>query len=242
MTHLDLFSDWDDEALLVFLGRQLVNEDPSLLEEDERFMNWLAKDLRRRSNSPDDWNPHRVRRVRQRVIERALAERFCVECADGVQQYRQVESRPVREALDDASRSRCAPWTPLAAAAGVGRDLWDEDCDQWVELPDSVGDGRFVALQVTGDSMMPLLHSGDTILVRLSPTLRRDTIAVVRNGDDGYVVKRIGRATRGAIELLSINRAYEAMTVRRDQSAVLGTVIMRWCPHNEIGLHSAVKP
>lgn len=238
MTHRDLFSDLDDEALLVFLGRHLVNQDPSLLEEDERFMNWLASDLRRRSSSPGDWSGQRVRRVRQRVTERALAERFSVENADGELRRRQVESRPVREAVDDAARTRCAPWTPLAAAAGVGRDLWDEECDQWVELPDSVDEGRFVALQVAGDSMMPLLHSGDTILVRLNPTVRRDTIAVVRNGDDGYVVKRVGRATRATIELLSINRAYGPMTVRRDQGVVLGTVIMRWCPHNEISLHT----
>jgi phage repressor protein C with HTH and peptisase S24 domain len=196
-------------------------------------MNWLARDLRRRASSPGDWSAHRVRRIRQRVLERAMAERFHVAEGDRLMR-RQVESTQLREAVDDASRERCAPWTPLAAAAGIGRDLWDEDCDQWVELPESVKKGRFIALQVAGDSMTPLLHAGDTILVELGGVPKRDTIAVVRSGDDGYVVKRVGRASRGELELLSINRSYGPIVMRREQGQLLGTVIMRWCPHNEI--------
>ena len=127
MTPRDPFgSDWDDETLLEFVGRELVKENPELLEHDERFMNWLARDLRRRASSPGEWSAHRVRRIRQRVLERAMAERFHVAEGDRLMR-RQVESTQLREAVDDASRERCAPWTPLAAAAGIGRDLWDED-------------------------------------------------------------------------------------------------------------------
>ena len=239
MMHRDPFgSDWDDETLLSFLGRELVKQNPGLVEEDERFMNWLAKDLRRRASSPGDWSPHRVRRIRQRVLERAMAERFHVADGDRLTR-RQVESTQLRDAVDVASREQCAPWTPLAAAAGIGRDLWDEECDQWVELPRSVKKGRFVALQVAGDSMTPLLHPGDTILVELGRVPRRDTIAVVRNFDDGYVVKHVGRVGRHDLELLSLNKAYSALTVRRDPDVVLGSVIMRWCPHGTAALPRA---
>jgi SOS-response transcriptional repressor LexA len=228
-------ADWDEDALLIFLGRQLVERTPRLVEDDERFMNWLAKDLRRRPGSLDDWSSQRVRRVRQRVLERALAERFAVKRGDRLVR-RQVEGRALREAVEHAAQARCAPWTPLAAAAGIGRDLWDEECDQWVELPPSTKGGRFVALQVAGDSMTPLLHPGDTILVRLGSAVKRDTIALVRSGDDGYVVKRVGRVGRREIELLSINKSYPPLVLPRDQGDVLGTIIMRWCVHNETAI------
>lgn len=234
MTKHDMFDpDWDADALMVIVGEHLVRQEPALLEEDERFMNWLVRDLRRRPGAGVDWSAERVRRLSRRARDRALAERHALASVSGAPHVRQVLSRPVREMLDEAARTRCAPWTKLAAAAGLGRDLWDEECDQWIELPDGVAGGRFVALQVAGDSMTPLLHSGDTILVRLGDAVERDTIVVARHADDGYVVKQVGRRSRYAIELLPLNKAYEPLMLRLAPGAVLGTVIMRWCTHDE---------
>lgn len=137
-------------------------------------------------------------------------------------------------ALDAASRVRCAPLTALAVAAGEGRELWDEECDRWVELPTGLRRGRYVALGVAGDSMIPLLHPGDTILVRLGPDLRRGTVVVARRGDDAYVVKRVRRVREHDVELVSLNPAYEAMLIPRDDRAILGTVVMRWCSHDDV--------
>ena len=80
--------------------------------------------------------------------------------------------------------------------------------------------------------MTPLFHDGDTILVRLGPDVRRDSVIVARRPDNGYVVKRVGRVRAQVIELVSLNPAYEPIVVRRDPNTVLGTVIMRWCPHD----------
>jgi phage repressor protein C with HTH and peptisase S24 domain len=79
--------------------------------------------------------------------------------------------------------------------------------------------------------MLPLLHSGDVILVRLGPEVARDTVVVARRGDDGFVVKRVGRVSRASVELLSLNPAFPPVRIRRDADSVAGTVVMRWCAH-----------
>jgi hypothetical protein len=64
----------------------------------------------------------------------------------------------------------------LAVAAGTGREIWDEPCEQWVELPDGTGTGAHLALTVAGNSMTPCPHSGDVILVNKRTTVTRDCI------------------------------------------------------------------
>jgi SOS-response transcriptional repressor LexA len=227
----DVLDDASVDELLHALGRLMYEEHPALLEEDPRFMNWLATDLRRRPPEKGDWDVGRVTRVRRRIIERALAERCGVDDGGRAPALREVSAATVAQSIDDASHARCAPWTPLAAAAGEGRELWDEECDRWVELPPRIETGRYVALQVAGDSMTPLFHAGDTILVRLGSEVRRDSVIVARRPDSGYVVKRVGQVVGPRIELLSLNPAYGPVFVQRAAGAVLGTVVMRWCAH-----------
>lgn len=232
MKERDLFEgEWDADQLLAFIGEHLYRQNPALLEEDERFMNWLARDIRRQSPNPGDWRADRVRRVRQRVLARALSERFGVSPGGRAPAMRDVPAASVAQVLDDASRAGCAPWTSLTVAAGEGRELWDEECDRWVELPANVPRSRYVALGVSGDSMTPLLHPGDTILVRLGIDVQPDTIIVARRDDDTYVVKRVGRLRRGDVELLSLNAQYDAVLIPRTDRAIVGTVVMRWCDH-----------
>src|SRR5438067_6727057 len=93
------------------------------------------------------------------------------------------------------------PATPLydlAVAAGVGRELWDEAPDAWLALGASLGDdvarlpaGSHLALRIAGDSMEPLMHTGDTVLVARGRPLRAGTVVVARQPDDGYVCKRV---------------------------------------------------
>ena len=125
------------------------------------------------------------------------------------------------------------PELDLAAAAGVGRELWDEPCERWIRLPRELPHGEYLALQVSGDSMTPLFHAGDTVLLRLHAEVAPDTVVVARHPEDGYVIKRIARVTSMWIDLASLNPEYPSIRIPRGADAVLGRVMLRWCPHGD---------
>lgn len=129
-------------------------------------------------------------------------------------------------------RERLVPWPELGVAAGVGRELWDEPCERWIELPQTLAAGhKYVALTVSGNSMEPALHAGDVVLVSVGTSVRRDSMVVARRPEEGYVVKAVGRLSRRAIELRSLNPEFAAFSIPRDDALIVGTVVMRWCSH-----------
>jgi Peptidase S24-like len=128
-----------------------------------------------------------------------------------------------------------APLAELGVAAGTGRELFDETCDTWVALPDGLPAARYVALRVVGDSMTPLLHSGDVVLVDLDAAVPPGAIAVGRHPDHGSVVKRVLRADGGALRLVSLNPAYPPLELPPGSGALLGPVVVRWCAHPGMG-------
>jgi len=141
------------------------------------------------------------------------------------------EEGTLAEVVAAAARVRHAPSVELSVAAGMGRELWDEPCERWIPLPSDVPDGKHVALRVTGDSMVPLLHDGDTILVKLGDEIVPDSVVVARVPDGGYVVKRVGGIAGSRVELSSLNPEYPTIVIPRDPRLVLGTVLLRWCTH-----------
>ena len=80
---------------------------------------------------------------------------------------------------------------------------WDE-----VEFPDGAADGTF-ALEVSGDSMVPLYRDGDILLVSRSEQVRRGDRVVVRTRDGEVMAKILQRHTSKSIELKSLNPAHE---------------------------------
>ena len=218
--------------------RAMERLDPSDPSE-AAFLEWYAREARLTLS------------VGERQILDAGADRF----VRGVQARRAVDRTRVREIAAEpesapaweegtlaqvvaaAARVRHAPAVELSVAAGVGRELWDEPCDRWIPLPDGTPDGRYVALRVTGDSMVPLLHDGDTILVKLGDELVPDAVVVARVPDGGYVVKRVGGLAGSRVELVSLNPDYPPIVISRDPSLVLGTVLLRWCSHGEPSVH-----
>ena len=137
-----------------------------------------------------------------------------------------------------ARRMHAAPLADVGVAAGSGRELLDEPCDTWVALPADLPSSRYVALRVVGDSMLPLLHSGDVVLLDLDGAVRPGMIAVARHPEHGYVVKRVARSGgRGSgVSLVSLNPAYPALVLAPAAGALLGPVVLRWCSH------AAAKP
>ena len=94
---------------------------------------------------------------------------------------------------------------------------------------------RALALRISGESMAPLLRSGDTVLVELGPTLTRGRVVVARHPslEDGFVCKRVERVGRREVLLASLDAAYGTDTIPRDERLIVGTVRLVWrasCP------------
>lgn len=75
---------------------------------------------------------------------------------------------------------------------------WDE-----VPLP-APGDGTY-ALEVSGDSMLPLYRDGDTLVLSPTAQLRRGDRVVVRTRDGEVLAKVLHRQTPKVLELHSLN-------------------------------------
>jgi hypothetical protein len=208
--------------------------DPGLLGNDPYF-SWLAREAAARQTA--DERAATARRADEwaaRMLAAGVSLRLPVLRIAGPPALRHDPApRPVAEVLAQPGRHACVPALEFGVAAGVGRDVWDVPCASWVELPDGVPPGRYVALGVDGRSMEPLLHDGDTILVQLDAEPVRDTVVVARHPDDGYVVKRVEKVGRRALTLASVNPAYGGVEIPRRPGLVLGRVVAAWCAHEE---------
>lgn len=216
------------EHVLVHLvaRRAAARLDP--LDPHQRcFYDWLAREARAGESAEEREATERAaRRFAERVLRRSEVARAVSRAG-----LRVVDASPPRLATDGRVSEHAAPCYDLAVAAGAGRELWDEPSTEWIRLPEELTGSAYVALRVHGDSMAPLLHTGDTILVQLGADLALDRIVVARHPADGYVVKRVARIGPREIELASLNEAYAPMSIPADASLVLGVVVLRWCPH-----------
>jgi hypothetical protein len=221
--------EWERDRLVSLLGaRALAELDPE--GEDARFVGWWAGELRERSAGHELAAAADAFEARLRASLAAREHRVQLAAGPAPRRAPGIDGA-VADVILGATALRCAPSLDLGVAAGVGRDLWDEPCTSWIELPESVPDGQHVALTVTGESMEPLLHAGDTILVKLGAALRRGAIVVARRPDDGYVVKRVARVGPRVVELASLHAGYAAIRIPHRDDLILGTVIMRWSVH-----------
>ena len=228
----DLQAEWEADQLVALVGKHLGLRRGDSPFDDPRYLRWLTQELRKRPPSAEDWPAETIRATRERVLKQGMALRFSVIAHEGAWAERPSVVRvPVGEAVEVAARERCMPLVEESVAAGVGRELWDEACERWIERPSELEPGRYLALPVSGDSMRPLMHAGDIVAVKLGPRVRRETVVVARTADDGYVVKYVGEVRRNAIQLMSLNPRYAPIWISRDQHAVLGTVVWRACTH-----------
>jgi hypothetical protein len=175
---------------------------------------------------------HAADRFAQRVLSRAAAAALRVRCHAGVPSFRRAAD-PLAPGDGQRVPHATAPFYDMAVAAGCGRTLWEDRAETAVEVPGDVPPGEYLALRVAGDSMEPALHAGDTILVRRGGEAAAGTMVVARLPDGDYVVKAVKRVGRFDVELASLNAVYDPFVIPRTEGCLLGTVIMRWCPHGE---------
>jgi phage repressor protein C with HTH and peptisase S24 domain len=84
---------------------------------------------------------------------------------------------------------------------------WDE-----VEVP-GVTDTQAYALEITGDSMMPVYREGDTIIISPAATVRKGDRVVVRTSDGQVMAKILLRQSARTVELESFNADHPVKTL-----------------------------
>jgi SOS-response transcriptional repressor LexA len=211
----------DPEALAREVGRALLRDGECATWRDERFLGWAAREERARRDETTTDAEAAARG--EALLARAHARRLRVGCVDLVP--------TVYDGSEAPPPARAAPLVSLGIAAGDGRELWDEPPQRWLALPDVVPAGDYLAFRIVGESMSPLMHTDDTVLVQRGARVERDTVIVARHPDDGYVCKRVHRVRRATIELASLEPGRPLITIPRDARLILGTVLMVWCAH-----------
>jgi phage repressor protein C with HTH and peptisase S24 domain len=84
---------------------------------------------------------------------------------------------------------------------------WEE-----IEVP-GVTDSTAYALEITGDSMLPVYREGDTIIVSPGATVRKGDRVVVKTTDGQVMAKIMQRQTAKNVELASFNAAHDTKTL-----------------------------
>ena len=100
--------------------------------------------------------------------------------------------------------------------AGTG---WDE-----VEFPAGT-DQHSYALEISGDSMLPVYRDGDRVIVAPDAPVRRGDRVVVKTVEGEVLAKELKRQTAKHIELKSLNPAHEDRTLAAAQVAWMARIM-----------------
>lgn len=111
------------------------------------------------------------------------------------------------------------------SAAGSMIHVDDVDAEMGV-LPSSiVPNGANELVQITGDSMEPIIKKGSEVYLRYQPIVEDGEIAIVRVEDDGVTCKYLYRDGKNII-LKSENPEYEDIVVDAEKVSVIGKVLL----------------
>ena len=108
---------------------------------------------------------------------------------------------------------------PLLGLARAGKGGFFDDSgfpvgNGWEEIDvPGVTDATAYALEITGDSMLPVYREGDTIIVSPSATLRKGDRVVVKTTDGQVMAKIMQRQTAKTVELASFNVSHETKSL-----------------------------
>lgn len=111
------------------------------------------------------------------------------------------------------------------SAAGSMIHVDDVDAEMGV-LPSSiVPNGANELVQITGDSMEPLIKKDSEVYLRYQPTVEDGEIAIVRVEDEGVTCKYLFRDGENII-LKSENSKYDDIVVDANKVSVIGKVLI----------------
>lgn len=137
-----------------------------------------------------------------------MANYFGISKADLVEDHTKYESNSLKKATTIKIYGRVAAGIPLEAI----EDVIDEE-----KIPEELArTGEFFGLRISGDSMEPDIHDGDTVIVKRQDDAESDEIVIALvNGNDG-VCKRLKKYA-DSIALISLNPNYEPMYFNQEE-------------------------
>lgn len=152
---------------------------------------------------------------------------------ESISKILQATGATMEEFLASLARAAGGPRRPLPliglAQAGAGGYFgdggfpvgtgWDE-----VNFP-NVTDEHSYALEISGDSMLPLYRDGDIIIVSPAAPIRRGDRVVVKTQEGEVLAKELKRQTPKTIELKSLNPAHEDRALPADQVAWIARIM-----------------
>lgn len=101
-------------------------------------------------------------------------------------------------------------------AAGIPIEAITDIVDEEEISEELARTGDFFGLKISGDSMEPDIHNGDTVIVRKQEDAESDEIVIALvNGNDG-VCKRL-KKYNDSIALISLNPNYEPMYFNQEE-------------------------
>jgi phage repressor protein C with HTH and peptisase S24 domain len=115
------------------------------------------------------------------------------------------------------------------AQAGVGGYFDDggfpvgQGWDQ-VDFPKGEHDSIY-ALEVSGDSMLPLYRNGDVLIIAPNASVHNGDRVVVKTLEGEVMAKILQRKTTAKIELLSLNRDHEDRTFNLSELEWLARIV-----------------
>jgi len=134
-------------------------------------------------------------------------------------------------ALVTESPTRRSRLVPLIGMAQAGNHGYFDDAgfpagSGWEEIAfPELADEHCYALEITGDSILPVYRDGDRIIVAPSGNLRRGDRVVVKTHAGEVMAKQLGRMTAQSIELKSFNPAFEERAFALSEVAFVHRII-----------------
>ncbi len=120
---------------------------------------------------------------------------------------------------------------PLIGMAQAGSSGYFDDAGfpvghGWDEIPfPEVADDHAYALEIAGESMLPVYRDGDRIVVSPAATPRRGDRVVVKTHAGEVMAKQLARQTAHRVELKSFNPAFEDRNFAMSEIAFMHRII-----------------
>jgi len=137
-----------------------------------------------------------------------------------------IEQRPKNDSLPSQGSTVPLIGFAQAGAGGFFDDAGFPAGHGWdmVDVPARTSTSSY-ALQVQGDSMLPLYRDGDVLIVEPGAVVRKGDRVVVKTRSGEVMAKVLARKTANAIELVSLNPEHPNRNLAMDEVDWLARIV-----------------